>query len=498
MSTLRNLIAKIVNQNPKKSKTTHRKDFEEAKALRVAILEQGEAEFRKGLASDPTPIDENYHAYVQSRITYYTTGYHEGRPSNEALRQMHIHAWAAHYMPVQEFEAFFVQTIDMNQSNAPGAVVDARYAAEQVRSFPRLDAMQAALLTQYEICPSETDAERHEELRAIRADIETKWAADFEQGKQEVAARGAVTYPSDHMSYALFLESEQSSIRAIGTNTIDKVMHEIRIHGWAAHFLEYTSFQKFHARTLIAGDKAAVFAARRALTPTSRRSKYSPFISMLSHCASPRKLEVSREDQLMHAWRKSAPLLTTQNTQQEIETFFTTLNADDLHEMAHGEDVSDAPFLLAIARHPLCDWASAFEILHSFSAASYLEKLSSEEIAANFSADEQTLFHAFATISERAHGAGFKTRKFKHNADWGSPIGRDGSINPYFPTLWQNWALPKAALQPTQGKQCKPRISFGSGEIRPTFQERKKRIGNILLRIRALSFASMFSFSGQP
>ena len=76
MSTLRNLIAKIVNQNPKKSKTTHRKDFEEAKALRVAKLEQGEAEFRKGLASDPTPIDENYHAYVQSRITYYTTGYH--------------------------------------------------------------------------------------------------------------------------------------------------------------------------------------------------------------------------------------------------------------------------------------------------------------------------------------------------------------------------------------------------------------------------------------
>ena len=177
--------------------------------------------------------------------------------------------------------------------------------------------------------------------------------------------------------------------------------------------------------------------------------------------------EISGEERLRlrEIWQQTEVLVTCDCPQDKITDVLADFSSDDLHALAHGESVEDGVFAEAIARHPLCDWGTAFEILHSYSAASYQSYWREGKAEDSFGDVDQTLFRAFSTIAERASSEGFASRKFNHNMERHERTDAEGRPNPYHPSNWVKWSLPERVLTPTQGARPKPTVVLDCGRV---------------------------------
>lgn len=462
---IKKTLSHLLGKNQKPAQDARRENWEFVERIRNDILARWEEDFRRSAASDASNLQCNFRRYIISETTRLTTGIYADRPNTMAVKEAQIHGWAAHFMPIPDYEDFYVATIRANRTNSPAAALRAWRSVDHLRSFPRLVAAQARCLSKTFLGTKENEADTLALLEQDRAEILGKWKNDYDRGTQKDAS-----YAERQYSEYLRSEGAAPDSSMTGDDQITSVLTETRIHGWAAHFLPYSDYQAFYARTIIANFPVEVAAARRAKQAEHLLSRNSPLNSGLDHCGSPRKLELSKEDLLKEEWQNADPLLTCASSPEQIRAFFATLTADDLHEIAHGEDVMDAPLIEAIACHPLCDWGSAFEILHSFSAASYQTYWKEGKTESDFDTWDQSLFRAFSTIAARAVGEGFKSRRFHHNADWGKRLDRNGEPDPDYPTNWIKWSLPDGVVRPTKGEMHRPLIVFSGGEIRPTFE----------------------------
>lgn len=262
------------------------------------------------------------------------------------------------------------------------------------------------------------------------------------------------------------------------TEDLKSILYEGKcLCGWAAHVLPAAEFEDFFLDLwerygpAYPQVKAAQYAAD-AVRPLRRFPRLETALERwpeLPFSYDP----PTREEVLRAKWKATEPLVCDGDSMEKIEAVFAGFSADDLHEVAHGQDLGSAPFVLAVARHPLCDWASALEILHSFSASAYQQYWSEGKIESDFDDEEQMLFEAFDTIALRASGIGFRSRLFTTNFDnW--LVTKDGELNPYHPQNWVKWTIPEKRLRHPRGKKHKPSITFEGTEIRPSFEVWRK------------------------
>lgn len=245
------------------------------------------------------------------------------------------------------------------------------------------------------------------------------------------------------------------------------------LYGWAAHVLKETDFedfflnvwQKFHAYSRQAEDVQHAFNAARSLRNFPRIE-----LALERFPDLPFSYDPPTPDHVMRAeWKQIEPLIRDSDPMDMIEGAFANFSADDLHEVAHGQGMYSAPFILAIARHPLCDWASALEILHSYSASSYQSYWIDGAPESDFGKHDRIIFEAFETISRRANGIGFRSRLFKTNYCFG-PIASGGKPDPSHPQNWTKWKIPNKKLVQPNAKKHRPRIDFDGTLIRPSFE----------------------------
>ena len=162
--------------------------------------------------------------------------------------------------------------------------------------------------------------------------------------------------------------------------------------------------------------------------------------------------------------------MTCDSPREEIARVLAGFTTDDLHALAHGEDLADAPLAEAIARHPSCDWGSACEILHSYSASAYQGYWAEGRAEDTFSKNERCLFRAFAVIADRAGRGDFATQRFSHNWRVGEAALPDGNPNTHHPSHWVKWRIPEDRLLPTSGERHRPSVMLDGGKVRLTFE----------------------------
>lgn len=260
----------------------------------------------------------------------------------------------------------------------------------------------------------------------------------------------------------------------VTTEDLKSPSYERRCHyGWAAHVLDESEFEEFFRD---------VWKRFPPMSPQGKNAR-DAFCAVRSLRRFPRlELALERypdlpfsydpptpEDLLRAEWNNSEPLLRDSDPMEKIEAVFADFSADDLHEVSHGQDLYSAPFILAIARHPRCDWASALEILHSYCASSHQRYWAEGQSEAEFGKNDRMIFEAFEIISQRAKGIGFRSRSFKTNYEFG-PVMTDGKPDPLHPQNWLKWAIPERKMIHPKNKRHKPSIVFDATLIRPRFE----------------------------
>ncbi len=303
---------------------------------------------------------------------------------------------------------------------------------------------------------------------AVRSAAIAGWMEKYQQGASPHA-------PALDRSFHASIDAGMKRLSNDGTRDapVDSV-DRLRIHLFAAYYLPTPVYEIFFSR-IVKSQKAlelsaAIFALHDAqavrtfpnLRPAADRPRPKPVLQSVD------------EIKLREEWRKSKPLVSCRSPREEIVQILAGFSADDLHEMAHGDDVMDAPLIEAIASHPLCDWGSACEILHSFSASAYQMAWRDGKLEDSYREDDRALFRAFAVISDRARNGNFRSRRFKHNWDVGKPLNKDGSSNLYHPKHWVKWRIAENALFPTNGEKHRPDVTFDGGKVLPSFERWKR------------------------
>lgn len=275
-----------------------------------------------------------------------------------------------------------------------------------------------------------------------------------------------------------------SSLRLpeVKTEDLKSIVYEDKCRcGWAARVLPVAEFEDivldfWHRHGHMHPKITAMRAAIDDLRPLRRFPRLEMALERWPHL--PFSYDPPTQEELLRAeWKTAEPLVRDSDPIEKIEAIFADFSADDLHAVAHGQDDYSAPFILTIARHPLCDWASALEILHSFCASAYQKNWSQGEVESDFD-DQNTrmIFEAFDIIAQRANANGFRSRSFATNFEnW--MVAVNGRPNPYHPQNWEKWAIPQKKLLRPRGKIHKPSIEFEGTMIRPTFEAWRKAQG---------------------
>lgn len=245
---------------------------------------------------------------------------------------------------------------------------------------------------------------------------------------------------------------------------------ELHVHSWAAFFAPEETYAFFFLETMRRSEAFSVLAAIEARKAASDFRTFKTLKKLLPEKQSPKpRLAAANGVNLRQEWLDCKPIMTSSSPAGEIHKALEGFSADDLHEISHGESLCDAFLIEAVAHHPLCDWGSACEILHSYSAAAYQHHWKEGQEEDNFSEDDQALFRAFSIISNRARSNGFATFMFDHNWRPGPAIYKDGSANEYHPENWVKWRIPQRFLQSTLRQKHKPAVFFDGGRILPSF-----------------------------
>ncbi|WP_147107953.1 hypothetical protein [Tateyamaria sp. syn59] len=222
--------------------------------------------------------------------------------NSSAGLESHIAGWAAHFLPIDAFEDFYAETNFLHIMRAPDAMMHAWRAVEHDRTFPRLVAHQTKRLSEEYLGGIETGDIRETGLRHTRNIIQTNIKGDFEKGRAafERFTSGEIREYED-LRHRKFFEFVQAETRASDDDIKDEstrlsYLDEIKIHGWATHFvspkgaLTYEDYEKFYARTIIAHRRHEVVAAYRALDAARGLPAFPPFQNTFKLFATPRHL----------------------------------------------------------------------------------------------------------------------------------------------------------------------------------------------------------------
>jgi len=290
-----------------------------------------------------------------------------------------------------------------------------------------------------------------------------RWEVDFE--------KGAAPYSSIvHQGFHDHVTSEIKRLEDLGGPAAEpNNIAKMQVQAWAAHFLPVDLYMDFFRTNLL---HPLRWGCPHAVAAKTAAAKVRDFPEPSS--AKPQEKKSVIESAATYAareiWQHADPLITYQDTREDITRALADLSADDLHALAHGEDVTDAPIIEAVAKHPKCDWGSALEILHSFSASVYQGYWALDKSEADYGEEDQALFRAFQAISDRANSGGFQSSKFLNNMRIPPLTLSDGSANPEHPANWVKWAIPAEAMVQTEGLQHQPEVIFDAGKISLTFE----------------------------
>ena len=298
---------------------------------------------------------------------------------------------------------------------------------------------------------------------AVRSSALAEWSGKYQRG-------GSPDASAIDRSFRAAVDAGMQRLSSDGTSDApaDSV-ERLRIHTFAAHYLPVPIYEVFVGRVMRARRALEMGAAIFALNDIGTL-RHFPSLTSRNNDTQPKPvLQTVDEIRLRKAWRKSAPLVTYALPPDEIARVFAGFSADDLHEIAHGEDLSDAPLIEAIVRHPLCDWGSACESLHSFSAEAYQDDWRGGKTEESFGANDRALFRAVSVIADRANRGDFRTYRFGHNWNFGPAAHSDGSPNGDHTSHWARWRIAARALRPTEGEKLHPSVTFDGGKILPEF-----------------------------
>ncbi len=218
-----------------------------------------------------------------------------------------ISGWAAHFLPIAEFEDMYIDTVLSQSGYASDAMVYAWRGVDHFRYFPRLVAAQTQCLSETFLGGLEDDATRERELNKIRDYVSQNVARDFEIGQKAHQDHQADTIGEfedlHHRKFYLFVQAEVEALED-GTDHArpdPEWLREIRIQGWAAHFVgksdvfTFDAYKQFYARSVISNRRPEVLFARRALVAARSLPAMPPFGGLFDVCARPRdRLEALR------------------------------------------------------------------------------------------------------------------------------------------------------------------------------------------------------------
>ncbi|WP_299773234.1 hypothetical protein [uncultured Tateyamaria sp.] len=214
----------------------------------------------------------------------------------------HIGGWAAHFLPVADFENFYVESVSLNVGGAAQAMLYAWKSVAHFRDFPRLVAHQTRCLSENYLGGVEDTQVRTKALNETRATIAPLVDNDLEKGRKASAAfdKGEIG-KFEALAHRMYFEFFESETRRAKTELKDEkqpiqYLEEVKIHGWATHFLidsnalSHRDYQALYARTIIANRQFEVLAAQRALLAARVLPAFPPHERQFDVCAMPRSL----------------------------------------------------------------------------------------------------------------------------------------------------------------------------------------------------------------
>ncbi|MBY5931978.1 hypothetical protein KUV51_03105 [Tateyamaria omphalii] len=294
-------LRKRLSQQETKGERTKR--LENWNRVRNDIFQRSIPDLWAGSRPDATELQRSFFLHLASESKRLKTS---GRPevlhnSSEGLH-CHISGWAAHFLPVAEFENLYADTMVLNIENSAQAMMYAWRSVAHFRTFPRLVAFQTKCLSENYLGGIEDAETRTKALSQTRATISARMDKDLEQGRKASAAserkdNGEFAGPA-HQRYFEFVEAEtlRAKTEFEEQEVRDQYREEVKIHGWATHFLvdglglSFRDYEAFYARTIVSNSQLEVLAARNALHACLGLPAFPPYQGQFDVCSTPRCL----------------------------------------------------------------------------------------------------------------------------------------------------------------------------------------------------------------
>ncbi len=168
------------------------------------------------------------------------------------------------------------------------------------------------------------------------------------------------------------------------------------------------------------------------------------------------------------AWEETSELLDVlRDDPTDVIAFVQHCNADDLHQFAtvHGI-AAEVEIFEAILAHPMCDRATALQILEACNPQYYEKELAKGRALDSYDDEEDQVFIA---VIDMVH------HQLNRRADWRGRFTcmalRDWATYPHTsPSTFAHWTLPAGALAPTENQPARPCIAYHYSSIRLTYE----------------------------
>lgn len=267
-------------------------------STRNTILLRSHSDLFEGVRPDATDMQRGYYLHlVAESKRLVSAGSAVMLHNSRAGLDSHIAGWAAHFMPIAEFEDFYVESVFLNKLYAPEAMIWAWRSVEHFRDFPRLVARQTDCLSGTYLGGIEDETSRETGLNQIRETILAHVKQDLQKGA-EAFERFKIGEIGKYVDFAhrCFFEFVREETLRSNEDIKDEALRaryiqEVEVQGWAAHFcgsgkaLDFDDYKKFYVRTIIANRRNEVLAARRALKAAQRMAGFPPLQGSFDVCA---------------------------------------------------------------------------------------------------------------------------------------------------------------------------------------------------------------------
>ncbi len=266
------------------------KRLDDWKQIRRDILRRSHSDLLEGSRPEATGLKRSFFLHLTSEATRpKTAGSAEMLHNSEQGLDSHIGGWAAHFLPVADFESFYVESVSLNVGGAAQAMLYAWKSVAHFRDFPRLVAHQTRCLPENYLGGVEDTQVRTKALNETRATIAPLVDNDLEKGRKASAAfdKGEIGQ-FEALAHRMYFEFFESETRRAKTELKDEKQP---IHFLIdSNALSHRDYQALYARTIIANRQFEVLAAQRALLAARVLPAFPPHERQFDVCAMPRSL----------------------------------------------------------------------------------------------------------------------------------------------------------------------------------------------------------------